>query len=144
MYDAFGSGGRPDRVLRRRVHDKESRKFSPSFGVHAGLIPDPNWPPVQFPEDNVAMQRKYRRVRCELILEAEGLRRRVPGDLSQGGAMVLLAHELSTGVVTIEFSGRRAEARVLSSTPHGPMFAHHAQFLDENAGRAVWRELVSR
>lgn len=144
MYDAFGSGVRPERVLRRRPRRDEVQKFSPSFGVHVGLIPDPNWPPVEFPENNVAMQRRYRRVRCELVLEAEGLRRRVPGDLSQGGAMVLVAQPLTVEHITIELHGKRADARVLSFTAAGPMFAHHAQFVDEEQGRAVWRELVGR
>jgi len=120
------------------------RKFSPSFGVHKGLIPDPNWPPVEFPEDNVAMQRRFRRVRCDLVLHAEGLRRRVPGDLSKGGAMVLLPQMLTIPVVTIELNGKQAEAQVLSATPVGPLFAHHVQFIDEASGHAVWRELISR
>jgi len=144
MYDAFGSGSRPDRVLRRKVRDDELHRFSPSFGVHRGYIPDPNWPPVQFPDDTLAMQRRFRRVRCELVVEAEGLRRRVPGDLSQGGAMVLLAERLVAPIITIELNGRRAEACVLSATPQGMLLAHHAQFLDEALGRAVWRELIGR
>lgn len=144
MYDAFGSGSPRERVLRRRARHDEAEKFSPSFGVHKGLIPDPNWPPAQFPEDNVAMQRRFRRVRCELVVHAEGLRRKVTGDLSQGGAMVVLPYLLVADLVTIEVNGKAAEARILSSTSRGPLFAHHAQFIDETAGRAVWKELVSR
>ena len=144
MYDAFGSGSRPDRVLRRRAHHREVEKFSPSFGVHAGLIPDPNWPPVIIPPDSTAMKRRFRRVRCELVVEVDGSRRRAPGDLSQGGAMVLLEAPLTAAVIGIEFDGMRADARVLSATPEGLLYAHHVQFIDEEAGRAVWRRLSSR
>jgi hypothetical protein len=142
MYDAFGNGVRL-RYLNRRTRKDEVKKFSPSFGVHAGLIPDPNWPPVQFPDNSVAMQRKHRRVACSFSLEVGGKKTTVQGDVSVGGAMFLLDKPLSVTEVAVEIRGQVARARVLSLNTRGPSVAHHAQFLDPEQGAKVWKALTS-
>jgi hypothetical protein len=142
MYDAFGNGARL-RYLNRRTKKDEVHRFSPSFGVHEGLIPDPNWPPVQFPDNSVAMQRKYRRVACSFSLEVEGKKRTVHGDVSEGGAMFLLDAPLGVSEVVVEVRGQAALARVLTSNAKGPEVAYHAQFLDPEQGAKVWRALTS-
>lgn len=142
MYDAFGNGARL-RYLNRRTRKDEVKKFSPSFGVHAGLIPDPNWPPVQFPDNSVAMQRKHRRVACTFSLEVEGKKTVVNGDLSVGGAMFLLTKKLASPEVVIEIRGQSALARVLSSNTRGQGVAHHAQFIDPEDGARVWKALTA-
>jgi len=142
MYDAFGNGARL-RYLNRRTRKDEVTKFSPSFGVHAGLIPDPNWPPVQFPDNSVAMQRKHRRVACTFSLQVDGKKTVVNGDVSVGGAMFLLATSLAAPEVTIEIRGHSALARILSSNIRGQAVAHHAQFVDPEEGAKVWKALTS-
>jgi hypothetical protein len=142
MYDAHDRSTLR-KVISRKARSSPAEKFSPSFGVHQGMIPDPNWPPAEFPEGNVAMQRKDRRVTCSFTLEVDGRRREVTGDLSRGGAMFLLPARAAVQVVMIELRGVRAEAQVLSTNARNNQVAHHAQFIDPEAAKAVWKKLLS-
>jgi hypothetical protein len=142
MYDAFGNGARL-RYLNRRTRKDEVKKFSPSFGVHLGLIPDPNWPPVQFPDNSVAMQRKHRRVACSFSLDIQGKKSAVQGDVSVGGVLFLWPEQLTVTEVIVEIRGQAALARVLSSNQRGAVIAHHAQFVDPAEGAKVWKALTS-
>jgi hypothetical protein len=142
MYDAFGNGARL-RYLNRRTRKDEVKKFSPSFGVHVGLIPDPNWPPVQFPDNSVAMQRKHRRVACTFSLQVEGKKSTVSGDVSVGGVMFLWPQKLGVTEVIVEVRGVSALAKVLSSNQRAEVIAHHAQFVDPVEGAKVWKALTS-
>ncbi len=137
-----GSSGPRVRIFTRRVKKTVGEKFSPSFGVHNGLIPDPNWPPAEFPKGSVAMQRKFRRVECTVMVEVDGRRVSVPGDLSAGGAMFVLPQRAANDVVTIEVRGVRAQAKVLSVSTKGTQVAHHAQFVDAAAAKALWAKLM--
>jgi hypothetical protein len=137
-----GSSGPRVRIFTRRVKKKVGDAFSPSFGVHNGLIPDPNWPPAEFPKDSVAMQRKHRRIACEVVVEVDGRRTAVPGDLSAGGAMFLLPLRAASDLVTIEVRGVRAEAKILSVSKKGAQVAHHAQFVDAASAKALWAKLL--
>lgn len=142
MYDAHDRSNLR-KVITRRAKSSVTEKFSPSFGVHQGMIPDPNWPPAEFPEGNVAMQRKDRRVACGFTLEVDGKRSEVTGDLSRGGAMFLLPARVAVQVVIIEVRGVRAEARVLSTSERNNQVAHHAQFIDADAAKALWKKLMT-
>ena len=142
MYDAHDRTNLR-KILTRRVKTSVTEKFSPSFGVHHGMIPDPNWPPAEFPEGTVAMQRKDRRVACDFNVELGGVSTKVTGDLSRGGAMFLLPAAAGQDVVTVELRGVRAEARVLSTSPRNGQIAHHAQFMDPESAKVLWKKLMT-
>lgn len=142
MTDAFGVESRT-RVVKRAVKSVASRRFSPSYGVHQGLIPDPNWPPTQFPTDSVAMQRKDRRVACALKLELDGRRVEVTGDLSKGGAMLMLPKRLKSNLLTVEVRGVAAQVAIVSVSARGNALAHHGRFVDAAAGARLWKALIA-
>jgi hypothetical protein len=142
MADAFGVESHT-RVTKRTAKSQESGRFSPSFGVHHGLIPDPNWPPAHFPDNSVAMQRKHRRVVCDFMLELAGRRVEVHGDVSKGGVMFLAPSAVTATTGVVEVRGVRAEVTILTSNPRGTEFAHHAQFVDAGLGARVWKALIS-
>lgn len=142
MSDAFGVESHT-RVSRRATKSTEAARFSPSFGVHHGLIPDPNWPPAQFPDNSVAMQRRDRRVVCDLTVDIDGRREVVRGDLSKGGAMFLLAGRSVSNVAVVEVRGVRAEVSIVAVSTRGASVAHHAHFTDAKQGLQLWLALIS-
>jgi hypothetical protein len=141
MSDAFGVESHTS-VMKRSVKSVESKRFSPSYGVHQGLIPDPNWPPAHFPDNNVAMQRKDRRVSCRFTLDLDGRRAEVLGDVSKGGVMFLLPVRVPATIVAIEVRGVRAQVTILSASQHGAELSHHARYIDAAEGARVWQALL--
>lgn len=142
MDNTFTSAGSFSSVSRRRVRSKASEKFSPSFGVHRGLIKDPNWPPAAMPEGGSAASRRFRRVEAKFDVELRGESVTVVGDISQGGAMFLLSRKVETKVVDIVVQGRAARAEILSTSQKGDLFAHHCRFLDSSESLPVWHTIA--
>jgi hypothetical protein len=89
------------------------------------------------------MQRKDRRVACDFNVELGGALTKVTGDLSRGGAMFLLPAAAGQDVVTVELRGVRAEARVLSTSPRNGQIAHHAQFMNPETAKVLWKKLMT-
>ncbi len=143
MDNAFTSSNSVGSVARRRVRSKASAKFSPSFGVHRGLIKDPNWPPAEFPEHGTAASRRFRRVETAFDVGLRGESVTVVGDVSQGGAMFLLGRRVETKVVDIMVQGVSARAEVLSTSKKGALWAHHCRFLDAAESMPVWQQVAS-
>jgi hypothetical protein len=143
MSDVFTKSGSVSSVITRKGHSTASGKFSPSFGVHRGLIKDPNWPPAQFPEHGSAASRRFRRVELSFNVELRGEAHRVHGDLSEGGAMFLLDRKVETKHVDIVVNGLAARAEVLSASKKGASFAHHCRFIDSAEALPVWEAVAS-
>lgn len=130
-------------VINRKTESKPSGKFSPSFGVHRGLIKDPNWPPAEFPEHGTAASRRFRRIESTFGVELRGEALEVTGDISQGGAMFLLDRKVETRVVDIVVNGQAARAEVLSASKKGAVFAHHCRFIDAAEAQPVWEAVAA-
>jgi hypothetical protein len=127
MYDAMqrASGFNFHRNLKKR----RNAQFSPSWGVHKGLIRDPNWPPAQFPEAGSAAARRSRRVTCDFDIEVNGQVRHVHGDISRGGAMFILTERLPVSQLVVAYRGLKANAEVISHTSRGIETRHHVRFV---------------
>lgn len=143
MSDVFTKSSSVASVIHRKGHSSASAKFSPSFGVHHGLIKDPNWPPAQFPEHGTAASRRFRRVEFSFGVELRGEAHQVRGDVSEGGAMFLLDRRVETKNVDIVVKGVVARAEVLSTSKKGASFAHHCRFIDAAEARPVWEAVAS-
>lgn len=143
MSDVFTKSSTISSVINRKGHSLASGRFSPSFGVHRGLIKDPNWPPAQFPEFGTAKARRFRRVEMSFSVELRGATVNVQGDVSEGGAMFLLDHEVDTKVVDVIVTSKVARAEVLSVSRRGNAFAHHCRFVDTAEARPVWEAVAS-
>lgn len=141
MYDSFSKAVPVSSVINRKSRPEPTKKFSPSFAVHHGLIQDPNWPPAEFPESGNAAARRSRRVEANFEVEMRGERHQVHGDLSDGGAMFVLNHKVDTRVVDIVFNGRAARVEVLSISPRGADFSHHCRFVDAGEAQPLWDAL---
>lgn len=142
MDNAFTKASSVSAVSRRRVRSRASEKFSPSFGVHRGLIRDPNWPPAELPEGGSAASRRFRRVEARFDVELRGESVTVVGDVSRGGAMFLLDRRVETKVVDVLVGGRAARAEVLSVSRKGDLYAHHCRFVDAAESMPVWRAVA--
>lgn len=127
MYDAMqrASGSNVHRNLKKH----NNSQFSPSWGVHKGLIRDPNWPPAQFPEAGTAAARRSRRVACDFDIELNGQVRHVHGDISRGGAMFILTERLPVSQLVVSYRGLKANAEVISHTTRGNETKHHLRFV---------------
>ena len=143
MSDVFTKSGSVSSVIKRKGHSTASGKFSPSFGVHRGLIKDPNWPPAEFPEHGTAASRRFRRVELSFNVELRGEAHLVRGDVSEGGAMFLLDRKVETKHVDIVVNGIAARAEVLSASKKGAAFAHHCRFIDSAEALPVWEAVAS-
>ena len=138
MDDAFRKSASAGSVINRTGKSKKSGSFSPSFGVHQGLIKDPNWPPAQMPAEGTAAARRHRRVQIPFVIDVRGDRYDVTGDISQGGAMFLLGNALEQKAVDIVLGDSIARVEVLSISKKGSTFAHHCRFLNTHQGAQVW------
>lgn len=143
MSDVFTKAGSVSSVINRKGHSTASGKFSPSFGVHRGLIKDPNWPPAEFPEHGTAASRRFRRVEMQFGVELRGEAHQVRGDVSEGGVMFLLDRKVETKHVDIIVKGLAARAEVLSASKKGTAFAHHCRFIDSAEALPVWEAVAS-
>lgn len=138
MDNVFTAAGALSSVAHRKVESKPSAKFSPSFGVHRGLIKDPNWPPVEFPEHGTAASRRQLRVPARFEVRVRQQQVPVTGDLSSGGAMFLFAWRVDARIIEVRVQGQVARAEVLSTSKKGGQFAHHCRFIDAAEGQRVW------
>ncbi len=131
----FASGGSARRLYLKRRFDKKpkSKPQSPSFGVHNGLIRNPNWPPgpgVQMPTD----RRLSKRVEYGFDLLYAGRSIAVRGDVSATGAMFVLDRLMPSSHVQLsvrvpeEREPRRVEADVIRTSYKGQFIAHHVRF----------------
>lgn len=143
MHDAFSKANSVSSVIKRNGRSTASGKFSPSFGVHRGLIKDPNWPPAQFPEHGTAASRRFRRIDTTFVVATRGEELTVKGDISEGGAMFLLDRKVDTRVVDVMVKGKAARAEVLSTSKKGTLFAHHCRFLDAAESMPVWQQVAT-
>ena len=143
MSDVFTKAATISSVITRKGHSTASGRFSPSFGVHRGLIKDPNWPPAQFPEHGTAASRRFRRVELSFEVELRGEAHHVQGDVSEGGAMFLLGRKVETKHVDIVVKGKAARAEVLSASKKGTAFAHHCRFIDAAEALPGWEAVAS-
>ena len=143
MSDVFTKSSAVSSVITRKSQNQASGKFSPSFGVHRGLIKDPNWPPAVFPEHGTAASRRFRRVDLAFDVEMRGEAVRVQGDVSEGGVMFLLDRRVETKHVDIVVKGKAARAEVLSASKKGASFAHHCRFIDAAEALPVWEAVAS-
>ncbi|MCC6337104.1 MAG: hypothetical protein IT380_24310 [Myxococcales bacterium] len=127
MYDALQRAAPLD--SHRKVKKHSNAQFSPSWGVHKGLIGDPNWPPAQFPEAGTAAARRSRRIACDFLVGAGDAQLQVHGDISRGGAMFVLTQRLPVSAVVVSYRGLAASAEVISHTTRGAQTAHHVRFV---------------
>ena len=138
MDDAFRKSASPSSVINRSAKSKKAGRFSPSFGVHQGLIKDPNWPPAEMPEKGTAAARRSKRVLLPFHIVVQGETYPVQGDISEGGAMFLLGNELQQKTVDIKLGDALARVEILSVSKKGKAWAHHCRFLETKKAKLVW------
>jgi hypothetical protein len=134
MFDAHNKAAGANA---HRRHNTGTMKFSPSYGVRAGFIKDPNWPPAHMPEEGNAARRRHLRVNCSFVVRVSGSGVPVNGDLSAGGARFTLDRAAGSEVEVVAGS-LTARAHVLQVIEANGRFTHRAQFVDPNAGNAVF------
>jgi hypothetical protein len=127
MYDAMQRASSSS--VGRKLKKHSNSQFSPSWGVHKGLIRDPNWPPAQFPTAGTAAARRSRRIACDFQVQAGTKRLDVHGDISRGGAMFILSERLPATQVLVTYKGFTAAAEIISHTTRGGQTAHHLRFI---------------
>lgn len=127
MYNAIsGAGGLS---TRRSFRKSGSTKISASMGVRNGFVADVERPLPEGLEPN----RHARRIPAALRVYIAGEWRRVSGDVSSGGVLVLFPQMLEGPVhVVIELrdgSGRwQATGDILRVETRGRQYAHHVRF----------------
>ena len=146
----FAIGGVARRVSFKRRFDKsvKTKPQSPSFGVHSGLIRNPNWPPgpgVQMPTD----RRLAKRVRYSFDLLYAGRAINVSGDVSATGAMFVLdrlmpiSHVHLSVRVPDEREPRKVEADVIRTSYKGQYIAHHVRFSEPSQFADAMKQIVA-
>lgn len=142
MYDAINKAASAGKS--RTLHTKESRKFSPSYGVRKGFIKDPNWPPPVFPDEGTASMRRSRRVACTFKVQVgDEAPVATSGDVSLGGAKFILGERVTSRVVDVLVgkadATSKATAEILAILPKGDGFVYHARFVDPAEAAPVWK-----
>jgi hypothetical protein len=142
MPDVFsGAGGLG---VRRRLSSK-SNAFNPSFGVRKGLLADGD----KVAEGAEGNRRKSRRWPLSFEVAVAGRRMRVAGDLSAGGAMVLLPTEVAVPEMTLFVKDpstgteHSATGKVVSVRRRGARFAHGVAFGETAAFAAMLERLAT-
>jgi hypothetical protein len=125
-------------AIHRKTRTSSSEKFSPSYGVHKGYIPDPNWPPAELPEGARAMSRKSRRQVMTYNVLVQNKWVEVKGDLSKGGALFLLPERMEQKYAHVHYGSHVARVEILSTSKKGSMFGHHCRFIDEKESAPLW------
>ena len=136
--------------LRRRFDKTQKTKpQSPSYGVHNGLIRNPNWPPppgVEMPTD----RRMSPRFEYSFELLYAGRAITVNGDVSATGAMFVLERLMPTSHVELsvripgESLPRRVAGEVIRTSYKGAHIAHHVRFNDPAQLGDAMSHIVSR
>lgn len=128
MDDIFrGSGGLKNR---RNLKGKKDGSIPSSMGVRLGYVSDVERPPPP----GVPSKRRTRRIPTSLRILRGTEWTRVAGDLSGGGALLLLETEIEEPFleVTIELADGSKKwhttAQVLRREPRGRRVAHHLRF----------------
>jgi hypothetical protein len=127
MYDAMQRASSSS--VGRKLKKHSNAQFSPSWGVHKGLIRDPNWPPAQFPTAGTAAARRSRRIACDFQVRVGAKTLDVHGDISRGGAMFILGERLPVTQAVVTYKGHAATAEIISHTTRGAQTAHHLRFI---------------
>lgn len=135
MFDAISKAGGANA---RRREGSGGMHFSPSYGVRAGYIKDPNWPPAQIPDDGTAAQRRQLRVKCGFMIRVPGgALAATAGDISAGGAKFTLDAAIGSEVEVL--AGEHvARATVLQVLKGGGQFTYRVRFDDAKAGEQVF------
>jgi len=132
-----GSGGW---ALRRRRFNKSLQigAFSPSYGVRRGYLADVERP---LPAD-LENLRKARRMPMSFEVCIGGTWRRAAGDVSTGGALVLLPFAAAETQFQVRVRMGEKEwmgmSQLLSTSERGARYAHHVRFTDP----AAWASLA--
>ncbi len=137
MSDVFSSAAQSS-AISRRTKDRASEKFSPSYGVHQGFIPDPNWPPAELPEGGRAMSRKSRRQVMTYNVLVNNAWVEVKGDLSKGGALFLLPERMEQKYAHVHYGSHVARVEILSTSKKGSLYGHHCRFVDATESAPLW------
>jgi hypothetical protein len=112
--------------------------FSPSYGVRAGFIKDPNWPPAKMSEDGTSAQRRHLRVKCGFTVRtASGESVETKGDVSAGGAKFSVRSPLGNDVEVLA-GGVAARANVLQVLKGAGQHTYRVQFVDPKAGAELF------
>lgn len=128
MYDAFNSGG--GSKTKRRFGKTSGPICSASRGVRYGFIAEEERPLREGEES----KRKARRIPASFYVLKSGEWKRVSGDLSSGGALVLSPEKIVGNRVRLliqmeDGSGSwQVSGEILSFDRRGDRFGHHVRF----------------
>ncbi len=120
-------------AFKRRFKEAKPKPQSPSFGVHHGLIRNPNWPPppgVTMPTD----RRLAKRVLYSFEIMYAGRAMTVTGDVSATGAMFVMDRLMPTAHIEMsvrvpnEREPRRIKGEIIRTSYKGEYIAHHVRF----------------
>jgi len=147
----FSGDSSARRLHLRRRFDKgpKAKPQSPSFGVHNGLIRNPNWPPppgVEMPTD----RRLSPRFAYTFELLYAGRAITVNGDVSATGAMFVLERLMPSANVELslrvpgEAVPRRVTGEVIRTSYKGEHIAHHVRFNESSPFADAIKSIVSR
>lgn len=128
MDDIFkGSGGLKHK---RALKGKKTEGISASMGVRLGYVADVERPPPE----GTPSKRQSKRIPTSVRILRDGQWHRVAGDLSAGGALLLLdgsvdTPELEVVIELADGSGKwHAHAKILRREQRGRRIAHHLRF----------------
>jgi len=130
MDNVFGGGG--GFKGRRNLKGRKDSSIPSSMGVRMGYVSDVERPPPP----GVPSKRRSKRIPTSVHILRDGAWKRVAGDLSGGGALLLLDSKIEEGQLelTVELAdGSRkwhAVAEILRREPRGRRVAHHLRFND--------------
>lgn len=141
-----GSGGLKNR---RNLKGKKETSIPSSMGVRLGYVSDVERPPPE----GVPSKRRSRRIPTSVHILRDGSWMRVAGDLSGGGALLLLDSRIEESELemTIELADGskkwHALAQVLRREQRGRRIAHHLRFNDasqvEGLGEVIERAILA-
>ena len=127
----------------RKLETKQSRRFSPSYGVRMGFIKDPNWPPARFPEEGNATDRRFRRVTASFkVRNDDGELIATMGDISEGGARFTMKKPLVTETVEVMGGKSKARAEIISTVNTVNGYVYRTRFLDQVEAMPVVEAIV--
>jgi PilZ domain len=128
----------------RKLETKETRRFSPSYGVRKGFIKDPNWPPAQFPDEGNATDRRFRRIACSFkVRNDDGELISTSGDISEGGARFTLKRPLVTDTVELVGGNKKARAEIIATVSTVNGYVYRTRFLDTVEAAPVFAAITA-
>lgn len=146
MYDAISASNSERVIYRRRIKHHEGPLTAASYGVRHGLIADPSFPSFVPTDEGYAVRRRHQRIEARFRVRINGgVLVPVSGNVSEGGAMFVLARsEVKNTVELVASVGgaeKRAKVEVVKTRSSRKGIVHHVRFADLRDAAPVWKAI---